>query len=171
MLILTCACHSAFIKTFFFWCYVSVINQNTWSLDRDRLPTSSLVLCSAQVTIESYTKETMPPEWVVPTESFTFEVFQRKMDPAWQRQDLGVKYCTRKAYLPLPLFLNFSTETKAVFELKAVISFHSGPCTSLQPCSTQDICLLCGVCFVSTVNGSFLIINHSVLHIKNQSIM
>lgn len=90
-------------------------------------------VCAAQDTIESDTKETMPPDWILPTESFTFEVFQHKMDLAWQRHDSGVKHCTSKAYLLLPLFLKFTTVSKAVCELMAVISFRNGPCTSLQP--------------------------------------
>lgn len=63
------------------------LHENSWQ-EKDYRH-KFLVLRAAQVTMESHTKGTMPPEWIQPTESFTFEGFEHKMELAWQSRDLG----------------------------------------------------------------------------------
>lgn len=68
-----------------------------------------LPLCAAQVTIESYTKETMPPDWILPTESVTLNIKWILPD---KHMICGVKHYAKEAYLLLPPFLTFTMETR-----------------------------------------------------------
>lgn len=77
-----CVCPAAF-----FFLVLCICNEPEYLTEKDCGHTY-WPLCAAQVTIESYTKETMPPDWILPTESLTFEVLEHKMDLAWQRHDL-----------------------------------------------------------------------------------
>lgn len=139
--------HAAFTKARFSL-VLCIYNESEYmkSLDRKRLRTGiSVIACSSSHKgVWHKEKQCLQTEFC-PLNSFTFEVFQHKMDLARQRQDLGVKHCTRKAYLLLPLFLNFTTEMNRSVNWWLLSSSVMGRAPQSSPCFTHDIWPWCGV--------------------------